>query len=360
MGKIAWLLRAREGRPTGINNFIKGLGEAILKIDNINEYMILGDNYLHFPVKQEYPVTFPNGSQRYRKMVEMLMSIEHGDILFSFSEPIDSFCIQGRKVFIIHDLIPLIFPEWSSGYARFNESIRRSAQCADLIIAVSEHTKKDIMEYYNIEENKIQVIYEGILNDYKTIYNDTVIEDYALENGYLLSVSTIEPRKNLSGLVQAFVAFRRKHPQSKIKLVLVGQRGWGDAWDSIWSHIGEFAEDIVLTGYVSNEILNGLYRHALGFAYISFYEGFGLPVLEAMNFGKAVICSNTSSLPEVGGDAVLYCNPYDMDSIISVIEKCVFCEGTRKELEKKARVQASKFSYEKAAKEVLQIYQKLI
>ena len=116
------------------------------------------------------------------------------------------------------------------------------------------------------------------------------------------------------------------------------------------------AKDIIFTGYVSEDELVWLYRNAYLFMYPSYFEGFGLPILEAMSVGNAVICSNTTSMPEVGGDAVQYCNPYDLESMVNSIEKVVFNETYRNELKKKSVEQASKFSYEKAAKELMEIY----
>ena len=116
------------------------------------------------------------------------------------------------------------------------------------------------------------------------------------------------------------------------------------------------AKDIIFTGYVSEDELVWLYRNAYLFMYPSYFEGFGLPIIEAMCVGNAVICSNTTSMPEVGGDAVQYCNPYDLESMVNSIEKVVFNETYRNELKKKSVEQASKFSYEKAAKELMEIY----
>ena len=118
----------------------------------------------------------------------------------------------------------------------------------------------------------------------------------------------------------------------------------------------EASKDIIFTGYVSEDELVWLYSNAYMFMYPSFFEGFGLPILEAMSVGNAVICSNTTSMPEVGGDAVEYCNPYNLESMVNSIEKVVVNETYRNELKRKSVNQAAKFSYEKAAKELMEIY----
>ena len=122
---------------------------------------------------------------------------------------------------------------------------------------------------------------------------------------------------------------------------------------------GPYRKDIILTGYVSDEELSALYQSALCFAYISYYEGFGLPILEAMACGKAVLSSDKSSMPEVGGDAVCYCDPYDMESIVEGLDKLVEDEQYRKRLEGKAKVRAERFSYKKAAEEIYDLYKEL-
>ena len=136
--------------------------------------------------------------------------------------------------------------------------------------------------------------------------------------------------------------------------------GWDIGFEDFLSDLGGIRNDIILTGYVSNEVLSCLYRDAIAFAYISFYEGFGLPILEAMSFGKAVICSDQSSMPEVGGDAVEYCNPYDIESIMNAMESIIDNDNYRKCLEGRAVVQANKFSYKRTAEEILRIYDQFL
>lgn len=124
--------------------------------------------------------------------------------------------------------------------------------------------------------------------------------------------------------------------------------------------LNHIKEDIIFTGFIDDLQLTALYKYAVGVAYISFYEGFGLPILEAMAAGKAVISSDTTSMPEVGGEAVLYCNPYSSDSILEAISTLVLDDTKRKEMEKQGALQSKKFSYKKAAQETIELYQKLV
>ena len=158
------------------------------------------------------------------------------------------------------------------------------------------------------------------------------------------------------GLIKAFLQFRTHHPESNIKLVITGPIRQFQVVRDVIEMYPNLSESVVFTGFVSDEELVWLYRNSLAFSYVSFYEGFGLPILEALSVGKAVICSETSSMPEVGGEAAEYCNPYDIDSIEEAIAHVVLCEERRKELEKKTFLQAAKFSYENTARETLNIY----
>ena len=245
----------------------------------------------------------------------------------------------------------------------FDVRLRKSCEIADMICSVSQNTKKDIVEYFNIPEEKIRVVYPGCYLPYKgrldkEFSENDVMKKYGLVNReFILSVCTIEPRKNLKGLIEAFKIFKEHNRESPIKLVLCGRLGWDNTFSAFYEGFPEkFKADVVLTGYVSDADLDVLYENALAFAYVSFYEGFGSPILEALQRKKAVICSNISSMPEVGGDAVLYCNPYNVESIFEDMERLANDSELVASLEKKAFLQASKFSYKKMAREMVDIY----
>ena len=141
-----------------------------------------------------------------------------------------------------------------------------------------------------------------------------------------------------------------------MKLVLVGGIGWDNEFENEISRLNQYRDSIILTGFVSDKELSSLYQFALAVAYVSFYEGFGLPLLEALTAGKAVISSNVTSMPEVCGKVACYCDPYEIESIEDAIDRVVNDEDYRNSLELNARTQAANFSYKKAAKETIDIY----
>lgn len=340
---------------TGISRVTVDTLNEIKKIDTENSYyLIQGDTY-GVPIINTREWLLPGF--RFENIEDILCRTNEIDILYSFYPSIDV-KIPCKKVLTIHDLIPLMDNGWfrKEIYDRFDGPIRKSAEEADKIIAMSEFTKRDIIKYYGIDENKIEVIYSGIQPAILSKGTDVdVHKKYNIKDRYILSVCTMDPRKNLKGLIDAFLNFGSRHPKDELQLVLTGKAGWDSEIVAYIQRCQKNHDDIILTGFVSDEDLCALTRKALAIAYVSFCEGFGLPILEGMAAGKAVISSNTSSMPEVGGDAVVYCNPYDMESIIDAMEQVVDNEAYRKELERRALKRAGLFSYEKTAQQVLKV-----
>lgn len=341
-------------KRTGISNVFCGTMEQILKQDTKNQYYSICDNYYHLPMIEKKIITNSTESSSYYDYFCYMNNI---NILHSYWDAFYNIQSKCYKVLTFYDLIPIVNKEWHPGlYNYFNKELRKSAKEADKIIAISEYTKKDLIEYYGINPDKIKVIYLG--NNQKPKNMDlAILEDaYHVEGDYLLGVSSLVNYKNFNRMIETFLIFKEKYKDSNLKLVIVGKMAWDDSGDNKGDLYKKYAKDIIYTGYIEDDILNNLYRNALAFIYISLYEGFGLPILEAMSMGKAVISSNTTSMPEVGGDAVEYCNPYECESILTAIEKIVFNETYRVRLEQKAFVQAKKFSYQNTAREILEIY----
>lgn len=201
-----------------------------------------------------------------------------------------------------------------------NFSTKFSLKKADKIIAISEYTKKEIVKYYGTKyEEKINVVYNGF-NDFSNeeINLDNIRKDiFDLKNcKYILTVSTISPRKNIDGLIKAYNGLECK---SNYKLVIAGAHGW------LYEYVLKLVDDlrlkdnVIFTGKINDDELKYLYKECYLFTYLSFYEGFGLPPLEAMSYGKRCIVSNTSSLPEVVGDAAISVNPYSLEEIKNAI-----------------------------------------
>ncbi len=354
---IGMCFSSREENISGINRVILNSVNEILKIAPQNNYYAIEENYLKFPIKENEKNI--NDIQKEEFCRENKL-----DIIHSYFRPFWESEYACKRVLTIYDLTTLINREWimkESMYDFFDKRIRKSAEISDIIIAISESTKRDVINYYKIPEERVKVVYPGL--DLKLEFTEENFElagKYIHNEEYILSVCTLEPRKNLRGLINGFIQFKMMHPDSEVKLVLTGKMGWDKGLLSFLDGVGTYKKDIILTGFVSDNELAGLYMRALAIAYVPFYEGFGLPILEAMAAGKAVITSDTSSMPEVGGEAVVYSSPYDIDSIANAIEKLVYNSALRAELEKKAKEQAKIFSYNKAAKEIVEIYNQIV
>lgn len=224
---------------------------------------------------------------------------------------------------------------------------------ADKIIAITNFTKSEINKYYSDKvSKKTGVIYNGF-NDFSAeeINQDNVRDDIKnLKSGYILSVSTISPRKNIDGLINAFNKIKN---ETNKKLVIAGNNGW--LFDKIYDLVKtlKIEDRVFFTGKVNDDELKYLYKHCGLFTYLSVYEGFGLPPLEAMSYGKPCLVSNTTSIPEVVGDTVELVNPYDNKEISIKIKNII--ENNKVDLEK-YKEQLLKFSWEKCARDTFNCY----
>ena len=358
--KIGILSQNKEKNITGINRVTLGTLTELLKLDQENQYSFIGrTDWFSLPLDS---IPFVPATDRVLSL-NYLLKANPLDIIHSHYRP---FHVGSRipcgKILTIHDLIPLLFPEWyGSQYDYYNEAIRQGAAEADLIIAVSEYTKRDIVEYYGIPEEKIKVVYNGLFPP--KLFAETAVGEAVAgleREDFLLSVSGVGPHKNQTGLVEGFLRYRQHHPDSNLKLVLTGPVRRYEVIREILEKHKDAEKYIVFTGFVTDAQLVWLYRRAIAFLYVSFYEGFGLPILEALSVGKAVICSDTTSMPEVGGNAVEYCNPHDADSIEAAITHVINDVEYRCGLEALASKQAALFSYERAAHETLDIYRRFL
>lgn len=238
----------------------------------------------------------------------------------------------------------------------FEENFFQNIYRSNIIITGSEFSKQEILDRLDFKEENVRVIYHGVRHDvFKKI--DDIKLNFDLPKKFIFSVGSIEPRKNLIGLLGAYNNLNDEIKQ-EYKLVIAGFKGWENK--EIMQIIEKNKEFITYLGYISDEELAGVYNKASCFVYPSFYEGFGLPPLEAMACGTPVICSNVSSLPEVGGEAVVYCDPYSVEDIKNKIESVLLDENLQKELSLKGLEQAQKFTWEKSAQEHIKIFNELL
>lgn len=356
--RIGILPRCGEKRMTGINKVVQGTAQALLEIGGNHEFCYVGNTW-DMPVKLPEINCLINSDETMN--FDYMLSVHPLNVIHSFFPPFDFNNKKCGKVITVHDLRPILHPEWTMSGLRacLDGPIRRAAQNADVVVTDSKYSKKDIVEHYGIREDKVKVVYCGLYpEDRYSGIGKPLDNKGILKDKYILSVSAIDLNKNQNGLIESFSIFKERYKDCDMKLVLAGSIRDNAAIVEVRNKYPQAAKDIIFTGYVSDEELVWLYRNAYAFMYPSFFEGFGLPILEAMSVGNAVISSNTTSMPEVGGDAVCYCNPYDMESMVNSIERVVLNEQYRMELKEKAVVQAAKFSYKKAAQELMEIYRR--
>jgi glycosyltransferase involved in cell wall biosynthesis len=269
-----------------------------------------------------------------------------------------------RKVVTVHDLAFLQYPETAvpALAAYLNKVVPESVSSADVVAANSHTTKQALIEYYKTPPEKITVIPCGVAPYFKRITDPVLLEatrhKFDLKRPIVLSVGTLEPRKNHLGLIKAFYEVQQ-HKENSAQLAIAGGQGW--LYEDTLRTVRELKLEnkVRFLGRVSDLELITLYSLADVFAFPSFFEGFGIPPLEAMACGAPVITSNTSSLPEVTGDAAIQVDPHDIHALANAIARLLGDEHLREKLRQKGYLQAQKYTWSKAAHKMLSVYQKL-
>lgn len=259
------------------------------------------------------------------------------------------FVFPGRAVVTIHDLGYKYFPDAHPAFQRhyLDATTRYSARRATIILADSEATAADLMHFYQTPKDKIRVVYPGITPP--PVGDLTLVQrKYGLPERYFLFIGTLQPRKNIANIVQAFVRWRSAHPDDNSGLVLAGGKGW--LYDPDW--VAGVA-NVHLLGFVEDADKGALYDGATALVFPSLHEGFGFPVLEAMSCGTPVIASNTSSLPELVGDGGLQVDPLDVGLIAAAMGRVSTDDGLRCHLREAGYRQAAQFTWERAALQTL-------
>ncbi len=307
------------------------------------------------------PFFFSSAYLRYPKIDRILGG---ADVYFNphfFNSAVSQNC---RKIVTFHDLSFKYYPELFSWRKRFWHNFfvnpKAEAKRADKIIAVSESTKQDLVDLYGVAEEKIKVIYSGVGEEFKkfSIFNfqfSIVKQKYNLPDKFILYFGTIEPRKNIVGLIKAFELLKENKKFNDFYLVIAGAKGW--SYKNIFRAAKEskYASRIIFTDFVDPQDKVYLYNLASLFVYPSFFEGFGFPPLEAMACGIPVITSNNSSLPEVVGDAALMVDPFDVDELGWAMEEILTDEDLRQELIARGLERVKLFPWDKCAEETLSL-----
>ncbi len=254
---------------------------------------------------------------------------------------------------VIHDLNFFHNPQWveKAPRAYYNYFFPRFVKKATRIITVSEFSKKDIMERFAVHPERIDVVYNGSSNGFVAVSEEIKTKTknaYSQGCDYFLFVGLVHPRKNMARVIQAFDAFK-KSTTAPVKLLIIGSTKYMTSDVDLAYNQASVKNDVLFTGRVSDDVLRQIMASSLGLVYTSLFEGFGIPILEAMNCDVPVITSNTSSMPEVGGEAVIYADPYSVDSISTAMRTLYSDHKLSQELINKARLQRQKFSWDKTA-----------
>ncbi len=352
----------------GIGQYILRLVEALAKLDvGADQFVLLQSRKDHTKI-----VNRPNFARRslwtpsHHRLEQLFLPLELDrarlDLLHS-PDFIPPFRRTGQSVITIHDLAFLLYPHFlTNEAARYYGQIDEAVRSTNHIIAVSESTRRDTISLLGVPEQKITVIYEAANPIYRQIDSDLarkfVSDAYDIDTDYILFVSTIEPRKNLPALLQAYRKLRDAYKRPE-KLVLAGRRGWlsEEVFDTIEKL--NLSEHVRLLGRVPSEHLVYLYNAARVLVHPSFYEGFGLPPLEAMNCGIPTIVSNVSALPEVVGDASILIDPNDVDELMVAMWRVLTDEELRSGMVAKGLKRAEMFSWERSAQETLDVYRRV-
>ncbi len=266
---------------------------------------------------------------------------------------------QGVKsVVTMHDAIFVRYPELYSPTYRwlFTQKVKYACKVADCILAISEQTKRDMIEFFHADEIKIKVVYQGCSNIFRKEVSEEQVKDvkvrYGLPQNYLLDVGALEERKNLKGLLRAIAA-------AKIDLPLVAIGGHSKYADEAAELASRLGVRLILKHDIPFTDFPAIYKGAMVLCYPSIFEGFGIPILEAMCVGTPVLTSIGSCFAETGGDAALYANPLDAEEIGAQLNRILTDDGLRKKMIISGHMQADKFTDDKVAKNLTRVYQSL-
>jgi glycosyltransferase involved in cell wall biosynthesis len=269
-------------------------------------------------------------------------------------------------VVTVHDVSFLEHPEYFKGIRRqqLRYTVARTVQRAAMVLTVSEFSRDAILRAYDISPDKVRAIPNAANPDFRVIGRDRA--QYAVRPRlgfwapFVLSVGDLQPRKNQIGLIAAFAQLLSAHPQLKHHLVLTGKETWFTPKVRAAALTSGFADRIHFTGFVSDNDLLELYNACDCFVFPSFYEGFGLPILEAMACGRAVACSNTSAMPEVADGAGLFFNPHSVEDIKRSMADILLDAELRGRMERLGLQRAAHFSWQKSARATLRVYEEVV
>jgi glycosyltransferase involved in cell wall biosynthesis len=351
--------RAVADRPTGTETYSQRLIRALLQLESDHHYRL----YFRdppppglYPKAELRPIPFPRVWTHLRLSWEMV--VDPPDLLFVPSHVVP-LVHPSTTVVTVHDLGYLHFPSAHPWAQRtyLDLSTRWSTRAASQVLADSYATKADLVHHYGADPGQVTVVYPGVDESLRPVTDDTRIaatsNRYGISGDYLLFLGTLQPRKNLRRLVEAFAKVIEDPAAHQIQLVLAGKKGWLCRGLSDQIAALKLEDRVILSGYVAEEDKAALLSGALGFIFPSLYEGFGLPVLEAQACGCPVVTSNSSSLPEVAGEAALLVDPRDVDAIAAAAGRLISDPELRYDLRTRGFANVERFSWQVCAQTVL-------
>ncbi len=368
IGFLSWILDVQR---TGINNYLYNLVNEMNRADSTREISLIHFKKSNDPIYKKvndivinsFPYNTINPLSLSRSIKELELDVFH---LPSHMFPqVSPFYMNKdvKKVLTVHDLIPFIFTEKLPFFYRFWAStLKLIKNRTDFLITDSFNSKNDLIHYLQIPEEKIKVINLAPDKNFKFLKNQSEIKDelkskYNINFPFILYVGHVEIRKNIPVLIKSFNQLLKKGITSK--LILIGKPGHG--FDEISQTVASLgiSQHVIFLGYVPDEDMVKFYNAAELFVFPSLYEGFGLPPLEAMACGSPVITSNTSSLPEVVGNAGFTLDPTDINSFADAMYEILTNDSLRTDMHIKSLKQAKKFSWEKTAEETWKVYEEI-
>lgn len=365
------------GEKVGVGQYSYNLIKALSKIDKENKYLLYPTFYYIFHPGYKNCKLIDNGNfktafkhipklaLKFLWFFSMEFLLGNVDLVHSMTYCAPTFKDKKKRLVVtIYDVSFITNPEchMQANIKHCLQGTKDAIKNADAIIAISNHTKMDLIKYLDAPEDTITVTHLAADEAFSRIEEKNILEKvrkkYSLPYNFVLFVGSLEPRKNVQTLLRAY-ALTSQMFKNKYKLAIVGGKGWLN--DQIKSLVEELkiSDNVYFTEYVAQEDLPAIYSMASVFVYPSLYEGFGLPVLEAMACGTPVITSNVSSIPEVAGDAAVLVDPANEEELSLAIKQVLDDEALRKSLSIRGVNRAKTFSWERCARETLEVYRKV-
>lgn len=353
--KIAILADPLDNQSAGVHVYTKGMVEALITYNKEHEIVLIREKKDPDVPENIQQIAIPNyrfllifAAFRLFIIIPLILRWLKVDAVVEPAH-FGPFNLPRRvfRITVIHDLTPLLFPQYHHWHSQILQRIllNRILKKAHLILTVSQNSCEDLKRFFPFTAAKTSVVYPGRDPFFQPSHSPAIMEKLQIDAPYFLSVGTIEPRKNLVLLLEAYQQFRAQNDE-RILLLIAGGKGW--KYQAFYNALNQnlFKEDIILLGYVDKGELPALYTHSLALIYPSIYEGFGLPVLEAMACGAVVICADRSSLSEVGGNAALYFDPENKLDLLSQMEAIVYNKPLIKTKKSLSLQQSYLFSWE--------------